>query len=140
MKSRLLGLIKGMGGAEKEEDTLKVRQQERRANSKSSSKNNSRNNSSDEALDDENSQVFAEAILEEYKRDLKIQNKKVFQSNLDYRSKLQAMARLQKSIGEKNRERPFFIFIIDHKLGKNNYVVFNMKITEIEDNTFFVKS
>ena len=79
-------------------------------------------------------------ILDEYKNDMRIQNKRFFQNNIDYRSKLQSMAKQQKHINEINKERPFYIFNIDHHLGFNNKVVFNMKVTEIDNTTFFMKS
>lgn len=60
-------------------------------------KSKSRDNSFD-GDDEDNGRVFSELVVDDYKRELKIQNKRALQTNFDYRVKLQALAKLQKHV------------------------------------------
>eukprot|EP00347_Sterkiella_histriomuscorum_P000943 403373932 len=155
MKNKILGLLrdKNIVGSLIQPESVKQPSQDflnpnniNRQNSRGSRKSSKHkklnsNNTSFDGDDEDNGRVFSEIVIEDYRRELKIQNKKVFQPNFDYRVKLQALAKLQKQIVAQNTGRDYFIFNIDHEYySQDRTVEFHMKIAKIENNEVFFKS
>ncbi len=79
-------------------------------------------------------------ILDEYKKQIVKQNKRIFTPNFDYKAKLQAVMKLEKHTIALNKERPYYIINLDHDFHKNAMVEFHLKVAKLEELDIMVKS